>query len=113
MKVENIEKIVLAAICLHNFMMMREDREAERRMYCPTTYIDNENNSNGIVTLGTWRDAAACSNLCDFGRLGSNNATRTAITQRTTLAEWMLTDEGQVPWQFQIILHDHDVHFPS
>lgn len=93
MKEKNVEKIVLATICLHNFMVMREDREAERRMYCPTTYIDNENDSNGIMTPGTWRDAdSICSNLYDFGRLGSNNATRTAITQRTTLAEWMLTD---------------------
>lgn len=82
-------------------MMMREDREDERRKYCPTTYIDHED-SNGIVTPGTWRDALPCPNLCNFGRLGSNNATTMAISQRTTLAKWML-NEGQVPWQFQIV----------
>ncbi|XP_011865182.1 PREDICTED: uncharacterized protein LOC105560570, partial [Vollenhovia emeryi] len=97
MKVESVEKIVLATTCLHNFMMMREDREDERKLYCPTTYIDNENGSNGIVTQGIWRDTAPCLKLNNIGRFGSNNATRTAITQRTTLAEWMLTDEGQVP----------------
>lgn len=42
MKEENVGKIVLAAVCLHNFLMMREDREVERRHYC-TTYIDYEN----------------------------------------------------------------------
>jgi len=110
MKVENIEKIVLATISLHNFMMMREDREAERRMYCPTTYIDNENDC-GIVRSGTWRDEAPCSSLGDLGRLGSNNATKTAIEHRKTLAEWMLC-EGQVPWQFEMIHRYWNVHFP-
>ncbi|XP_011883640.1 PREDICTED: uncharacterized protein LOC105570802, partial [Vollenhovia emeryi] len=77
------------------------------RIQCPprsgSEFFNNENGSNGIVTQGTWRDTAPCLNLNNISRFGSNNATRTAITQRTTLAEWMLTDEGQVPWQFQII----------
>lgn len=50
-KEKNIEKIVLATTCLHNFLMMREDREVERRTYCPTTYVDNDND-NGSVTPG-------------------------------------------------------------
>lgn len=114
MKPENVEKIVLATICLHNFMLMREEREAERRIYCPSTYVDNENDLNGTVIPGIWWDAAPTyTNLWDLGRLGSNNATRMAIIQRNTLAEWMFTNEGQVPWQFEIIRRGYDVHFPS
>jgi len=99
MKEDNIEKIVLATICLHNFLMMREDREAERRIYCPTTYIDNENPYDGSVIPGIWRDEQTCSSLHDIGRLSCNNATRRAIIQRNALAEWFTTDAGQISWQ--------------
>lgn len=69
MKDENVEKIVLAVVCLHNLLMMREDRETERRLYCTTTYIDNENPTNGLVVPGMWRDAVPqCPNLENTGR---------------------------------------------
>lgn len=110
MKEKNVEKIVLATICLHNFLMMREDREAERRTYCPTTYIDYEND-DGSVIPGMWRDAISTdSSFHNIGRLGCNSATRTAVVQRDALANWMITEEGQVPWQSRMILHH--VNFP-
>lgn len=49
MKEKNVEKIVLPTICLHNFLMMREDREVERKIYCPTTYIDDENDDGSVL----------------------------------------------------------------
>lgn len=85
MKLTNAEKIVLATVCLHNFLMRREDREDERRIYCPTTYVDYEDN-NGSVIPGMWRDAVVTdSNMQDIGRLGCNSATRRAVAQRDTL----------------------------
>lgn len=29
--------------------MMREDREVERKIYCPTTYIDDENDDGSVL----------------------------------------------------------------
>lgn len=102
-KEKNVEKIVLTTICLHNFLMMREDRENKRKIYCPTTYIDYEND-DGSVIPGMWRDAMD-SNFDDIGRLGWNSATRKAVAQRDALADWMITEEGQIPWQSQMIAH--------
>ncbi|GAB1861623.1 Nuclease harbi1-like protein [Camponotus japonicus] len=49
MKEKNVEKIVLPTICLHNFLMMPEDREVERKIYCLTTYIDDENDDGSVL----------------------------------------------------------------
>lgn len=109
MKEKNVEKIVLATICLHNFLMMREDREAERRTYCPITYTDYED-QNGLVTPGMWRENSTdC--FHNIGRLGCNSAARKAVAQRNALADWMISEEGQVPWQSQMSHCDFYINF--
>lgn len=111
MKEKNIEKVVLATICLHNFLMMREEREAERRTNCPITYIDYENQHNGLVTPGMWREINSTDSFHDIGRLGCNSAARKAVAQRNALADWMISEEGQVPWQSRLSLCNSYVDF--
>lgn len=84
---KNVEKIVLVTICLHNFLMMREEHDVERRTYCSITYINYKNQDNGLVTPGLWREINSTDNFHDIGRLGCNSATRKAVAQRNSLAD--------------------------
>ncbi|KYQ50687.1 hypothetical protein ALC60_10230 [Trachymyrmex zeteki] len=111
MKPENVEKIVLATLCLHNFLIMREDCENERKIYCPTSYVDYEDH-DGSVIPGMWRNETTNSNFHNIGCLGCNSATRNAVTQRNALADWMISEEGQVSWQTQMIHRANHVNFP-
>ncbi|XP_017484614.1 PREDICTED: putative nuclease HARBI1 [Rhagoletis zephyria] len=47
---ENCEKIVLACIALHNFIMLND----HQRWYCPDNYTDREGADN-VVHQGDWR----------------------------------------------------------
>ncbi|XP_055908886.1 uncharacterized protein LOC129943447 [Eupeodes corollae] len=47
---ENAEKIILACIALHNFIMLNKENEG----YCPTNYVDCED-SDGQRHDGLWR----------------------------------------------------------
>jgi hypothetical protein len=45
-KVENVEKYIQAAVCLHNFFKNLEDNSNQAALYCPTHYIDQEVNDS-------------------------------------------------------------------
>ncbi|XP_050447818.1 uncharacterized protein LOC126849729 [Cataglyphis hispanica] len=50
-----IDMIVMATVCLHNFIKCEEDLvEAKNRIYCPPHFIDSEN-SEGNIIPGEWR----------------------------------------------------------
>lgn len=53
--VEMCERITKAAVALHNFVQREEeDISPEERKYCPTGYVDFEDNDGNII-LGAWR----------------------------------------------------------
>ncbi|KAJ8926233.1 hypothetical protein NQ314_021421 [Rhamnusium bicolor] len=54
------------------------------------------------IVKGTWREVSC--NLRSVGRLGANNATRGAIEARNNLANYFVSNEGSVPWQWDYIL---------
>lgn len=97
---ETVDKIVLAAAVLHNFLKIRDDALApEQRVYCPPKFADYED-ENGILQNGEWRNEQ--SNFMRNLRAPPDNildAAENAVSMRNSLMQYFLTAEGQVPWQ--------------
>lgn len=89
---ENAEKVVLACIALHNFIMLNDQTR-----YCPPHYVDWEDENN-VVHEGAWRSDSQP--LPGFRSLRSSNSPRTAIQIRNTLAEYFV-NEGSVAFQYR------------
>ena len=56
--VATVEKIVLACICLHNYLRLTENAS-----YAPTGFVDSEDN-NGVIRSGDWRKITANDDGC-------------------------------------------------
>lgn len=95
-----VDKIILSTVCLHNFLKSYEEQEpAINKVYCPPNFVDVENNGN--ITYGAWRnnDIQFQNNLpCNARR-----ATIEAYKLRDKLADYFLTPEGEIPWQYEYI----------
>lgn len=100
-----VDKIVLATVVLHNFIM--QDRDRHR--YCPHNFIDQDDDSNG-----EWRREECNIRWTSINRLGANNATRTAEEQRDILKEYFLSPvgEAQAPWQYGYAFRGLAVNVP-
>lgn len=88
----NIIKMVKACICLHNFLI-----QVEMGNYCPPGYTDTEN--EGVLIPGLWRQESSQA-LINLGRIGSNRATSTAMSQREYLKNYFLTLGGCINFQW-------------
>lgn len=94
---KSVDKIIMAAICLHNYLKTINDlRPIENRIYCPPNFIDIEE-TNGNIIPGTWRNEDEC--LEHVRPTTAHNVTREAYKQRDVIAEYLLTPAGSVPWQ--------------
>ncbi|XP_067203329.1 uncharacterized protein [Linepithema humile] len=99
--VETCEEIVMAAIVLHNFLQKsaKDIPEHERRYV--ETGVREYINENGVF------QSDLCNKIpCDLrsvGRLGSNNPSRTAKEARDKLADYLISVEGSVPWQWEYV----------
>lgn len=99
-----VDKIILATVCLHNFLKIRDEALVPaRRVYCPPTFTDWED-ENGVVQPGRWRQMQ---NNCFQGipAVPFQNAPDNAVALRNSLAEYFLTPQGEVPWQYDHIRH--------
>lgn len=45
----NAESIILATVCLHNFVMNREEHLQRFKQYCPPSYVDHEDDNGNIL----------------------------------------------------------------
>lgn len=93
-----VDKIIVATICLHNYLKtMNDARAVEHHTYCPPYFIDREQ-EDGYIIPGTWRnERAEC-----LERIASTSAHRSTIEaykKRDEIAEYLLTPAGEVPWQ--------------
>jgi len=82
--------VIKALVCLHNFLL------AEER----TTYIKAKDDLEVHVD-GVREPDAVNSNLQSIGQLSGNHSRMDARNQRLAVANYFLTEEGMVPWQFQ------------
>ncbi|KAB0790574.1 hypothetical protein PPYR_15024, partial [Photinus pyralis] len=95
--VKTTESIVKATVCLHNFLKTEISNS-----YVPKSLVNNEDD-NGEITEGEWRETTKnYTNLNSLGRLGAN-APKIIDNQRDQLAEYLVSDAGTVPWQYNQI----------
>ncbi|XP_018372879.1 PREDICTED: putative nuclease HARBI1 [Trachymyrmex cornetzi] len=96
--VETCEEIVMATIILHNFLQRgAEDIPQHERRYVVTgvsEYIDE----NGVLL----HKDIPC-DLRSIGRLGSNNPSKTVKEARDELADYFVSVEGALPWQWEYV----------
>ena len=95
-KLERIEKIILAAIALHNYL-----RQTDNAYCTPNGFVGSEDNSGNIVP-GQWRSILDGNSLQNVRPIRSQKLTRTAIETREALANYLATD-GSVSWQLDYI----------
>lgn len=94
-KLENIENIVKASICLHNFIMTMHNNFS----YCSPDLIDREIQEGRIIS-GTWRQEI--SQFESLGRMGINMHCNNTKTIRDTFKDYF-NEEGAVRWQWNHI----------
>lgn len=95
------EVITKACIVLHNYLQSDEESlpENERR-YCPTGLVDQEK-TNGQIVPGTWRQGT---DLQSVRRLGSNNSTKKAQSNRDILCDFFNSPNGSIPFQTDMVM---------
>lgn len=98
-----IDTIVMATICLHNFIKSQEENlvETKERIYCPPHFVDSEN-SEGNIIPGEWRQYTVNA-LRDIPPTSKHHATTIVYNQRDKLANYFLTTPGQVSWQYDYV----------
>ena len=80
----------MAACCLHNLLKSR----------MPASDFDREHPENHDIIPGGWRQEIQ---LSQFSQASSLRATQASRSQRDFLARYFTTQEGQVPWQMNMI----------
>lgn len=99
---EVVDKFVLAAMCLHNFLKAKNDKTApQQQRYCPPQFVDRE--VEGEVIEGEWREPSGDDHLRPIGKCGAHRSTREAYSIRDTLSSYFMTAAGEVPWQYEYI----------
>lgn len=95
----DVDNIVLAGVCLHNFLMSRT-QQSVRQMYCPPEYTDRED-ENGQIINGAWRNEIPVDNIPVevINNIGSRAVIQEAHNIRDTLAKYLNSPEGKVSWQ--------------
>lgn len=94
------ELIVQATVVLHNYLQTSElEIPAGQRNYCPTGKVDHYNDEGELI-LGDWSNQK---NLQSVHKMGSNNATVLAKNQRNILADYFVSDAGEVEWQYSYV----------
>lgn len=97
----SVDSIVMACICLHNFLKTENDElPVHNRTYCPPNFVDSESQS-GEIYLGEWRNEGE--SFQGLAPTSAHRATTEAYKQRDTLAHYLVTPEGEVPWQYTYI----------
>lgn len=121
-----VDTIVMATICLYNFIKLEEDCIPEKnriycqknrmycteknRIYCPANFVDTEDNA-GYIIPGEWRRNIQ-SALRDIAPTAMHRATTSAYKQRDQVADYFLTPPGEIAWQYEYVrrgLHHDDL----
>ena len=89
---ENAVLYTKAALCLHNFLRVRESS-----VYCPPGFCDHEE-ADGTVVPGEWRRVSG-NGILPLGQQGSNRPAYTATEIRNKLKSFFLSKEGELAWQ--------------
>lgn len=100
LKLSTVEKIIQALTCLHNYII---STNLQNNQYLHDGIADRKG-PNGEIIEGNWRHNIVENGvMTDLGRIGANIGTATATKQRDTLAQYFISEEGSIPWQWQNI----------
>ncbi|XP_065679092.1 putative nuclease HARBI1 [Hydra vulgaris] len=95
---KNIENIIKAAICLHNYLKLNDSIH-----YVPSGFADLETNSGELIP-GDWRKIALKSNVLNIlPQCISNRYSTDASTVRLTLTEYFNHPSGSLSWQHNYV----------
>ena len=97
---EKVEKIVLACCCLHNLL---RSKAGACNIYTPPGSIDNEDSITHLVQPGEWRQSPEPQGLKSLAQQGSNRYSNAAKELRDYLKDYYNSEEGAVPWQWNMI----------
>lgn len=102
--IDTVDKIILAAVYLHNFLLIEEEHMApHQKTYCPPGFVDSD--VNGVNVQGEWRRESPPTNtFLPITPQGSNNQTGTQSAIREKLAQFFMCD-GAVEWQWSHEFH--------
>ena len=97
---EKFKKYSLAAISLHNYL-----RQTDTASYTTSGFIDSENLS-GKIKERSWRgvfqhEGAQAMNV--IPKIHNSRRKNSILTMRDDLAKYLVTEEGQVPWQWDYV----------
>ena len=100
---EVVINVTKAAVALHNFLMCGREFEPERFRYCPSGFVDHETPEG--IQEGRWRrETETYEGLSPMRRqVGSNNYTRNARSRCDTFPDFFSSQQGQVPWQYEMV----------
>jgi len=93
--VATVEKIVLACVCIHNYLHLTENAS-----YAPKGFVDSEDN-NGAIKSGDWRKITANNEGCfrSFQAHGGRFSYQANVVHEN-FKQYFLLPEGQVAWQW-------------
>lgn len=98
-----VDNVVMATVCLHNFIKSEEDHiQGNERVYCPPNFVDSEDTAGNFIP-GEWRRYGDDNALTDIPPTSAHHATTIAYKQRDKLADYFLTTPGEVPWQYEYV----------
>ncbi|XP_018358447.1 PREDICTED: uncharacterized protein LOC108758142 [Trachymyrmex cornetzi] len=99
-KLSTVEKILQAITCLHNYIISTNLND--------NNYLHDEMIDKGVdgeIISGNWRNEIRENGFINpLGRVGANIGTAAAMRQRDILAQYFVSAEGSIPWQWQRIL---------
>ncbi|XP_043483517.1 uncharacterized protein LOC122511982 [Leptopilina heterotoma] len=100
---QKVDNIVMAIICLHNFLMSINNKaDTNRQQYCPASHVDRET-EGGRVLLGDWQFDGN-DQLKSFPPIQpERRGTLIGQQMRNTLAAHFSSPSGEVPWQWDYI----------
>ncbi|XP_048515329.1 protein ALP1-like [Athalia rosae] len=102
-EVGTIERIVCATLCLHNFL--KKEDSITQPSYGAETYVDTYDRDGNVIS-GEWRKNYE-SQMHDLGRTGSNRSASSVVNLQNTLADYLVSTEGEVEWQYSHVNREH------
>jgi len=95
-----VESIVMASCTLHNYL--REHTEAHS-VYMPQGTLDTEDPITHSTQPGEWRKQQQSQSWVPLQRQGSNHHSNAAKRIRNHPCSFFVLQEGEVPWQYNMI----------
>lgn len=92
---EYVKSIVMAAVCLHNFLMS-QTQSVVREKYCPEKFTDQVND-DGELVYGEWRNEVPGNNGLLNENCGDIHPVKEATNIRDAMNQFFNSPAGEVP----------------